>query len=121
MIATRFLPIQDFELYGNWLREQSAETLATYFGIAVSPTFVNSLVDGIVSNPEEHYFDIPIRILDNEGNTIVSFILKQTTLLGVSNFDLNYTSNSPNVSTFSLTFVSNYIDIVLNATRSSLS
>jgi RimJ/RimL family protein N-acetyltransferase len=56
MIATRFLPIQDFELYGNWLREQSAETLATYFGIAVSPTFINSLVDGIASNPEEHYF-----------------------------------------------------------------
>lgn len=72
------------------------------------------------ANPEQHYFDIPIRILDNEGNTIVSFILKQTTLLGVSNFDLNYTSNSPSVSTFNLTFVANYIDIVLNATRSSL-
>ena len=56
MLATRFLPKQDFHLYGDWLREQSGETLATYFGIAVSPTFINSLLDGILSNPEEHYF-----------------------------------------------------------------
>lgn len=56
MLATRFLPMQDFALYGDWLREQSAETLATYFGIAVGPTFINSLIDGVVSNPEEHYF-----------------------------------------------------------------
>jgi GNAT superfamily N-acetyltransferase len=56
MLATRFLPIQDFELYGDWLREQTEETLATYFGIAVGPTFINSLLDGILSNPEEHYF-----------------------------------------------------------------
>ena len=56
MLATHFLPIQDFEQYGAWLRKQSADTLATYFGIAVSPTFINSLVDGILSNPEEHYF-----------------------------------------------------------------
>jgi GNAT superfamily N-acetyltransferase len=48
--------MQDFALYGDWLREQSAETLATYFGIAVGPTFINSLIDGVVSNPEEHYF-----------------------------------------------------------------
>ena len=56
MLATRFLPIQDFSLYGDWLREQSADTLATYFGITVSPTFINSLIDGILSNPDEHYF-----------------------------------------------------------------
>lgn len=56
MITTRFLAIQDFELYGDWLRQQSPETLRDYFGINVSPTFINSLMDGILSNPEEHYF-----------------------------------------------------------------
>lgn len=61
MLATRFLPIQDFYLYGSWLREQSPETLATYFGIAVSETFLNSLLDGILSNPEEHYFLVATR------------------------------------------------------------
>ena len=56
MISTRFLDIDHYELYGSWLREQSEETLATYFGIAVNLTYINHVVDGIVSNPEEHYF-----------------------------------------------------------------
>lgn len=61
MLATQFLPIQDFHRYGDWLREQTPETLAMYFGIATGPTFINSLIDGIVSNPEEHYFLIATR------------------------------------------------------------
>jgi RimJ/RimL family protein N-acetyltransferase len=56
MLATRFLAINEFELYGDWLREQSTETLSMYFGIPVNSTFINSLVDGILSNPDEHYF-----------------------------------------------------------------
>lgn len=69
MLATRFLPIHEFEQYGTWLREQSAESLATYFGIAVSPTFINSLLDGILSNPEEHYF-----LIATQGNKWVGVI-----------------------------------------------
>ena len=56
MITTRFLSIDHYELYGSWLREQSEETLTTYFGIAVSSTYINHLIDSIVGNPEEHYF-----------------------------------------------------------------
>jgi GNAT superfamily N-acetyltransferase len=56
MISTRFLSIDDHELYGSWLREQSEETLATYFGIAVNDTYIAHLVDGIACNPEEHHF-----------------------------------------------------------------
>jgi RimJ/RimL family protein N-acetyltransferase len=56
MISTQFLGTTNYELYGSWLREQSPETLTTYFGIAVNDTYINHLVDGIVSNPEEHYF-----------------------------------------------------------------
>ena len=48
--------MHDFHLYGDWLREKSPETLVTYFGITISSTFINSLIDGILSNPEEHYF-----------------------------------------------------------------
>jgi RimJ/RimL family protein N-acetyltransferase len=69
MIATRFLAIHEFHLYGDWLREQSADTLATYFGIAVSPTFINSLLDGILSNPEEHYF-----LIATKGDTWIGVI-----------------------------------------------
>jgi RimJ/RimL family protein N-acetyltransferase len=56
MISTRFLSIADFELYGSWLREQSEETLTSYFGIAVNETYITQLIDGIISNPEEHHF-----------------------------------------------------------------
>ena len=56
MLATHFLPMHEFDRYGDWLREQTPESLAIYFGIATSPTFINSLIDGILSNPEEHYF-----------------------------------------------------------------
>ena len=56
MISTRFLGIDDYELYGSWLSEQTQETLRTYFGIAVNATYINHLVDGIISNPEEHHF-----------------------------------------------------------------
>jgi GNAT superfamily N-acetyltransferase len=61
MISTRFLSITDYELYGSWLREQSEETLATYSGIAVSDPYINHLVDGILSNPEEHYFLVAVQ------------------------------------------------------------
>ena len=56
MVATRFIPAKDFHLYGDWLRKQSPETLANYFGVAVSPEFITNLVDRILSNSDEHYF-----------------------------------------------------------------
>jgi len=61
MISTRFLGIDDYELYGSWLREQSEETLATYFGVAVNATYITHVVDGIISNPEEHYFLVAVQ------------------------------------------------------------
>jgi GNAT superfamily N-acetyltransferase len=61
MISTRFLSINDYELYGSWLREQTEETLTTYFGIAVTDTYIAHLVDSIVSNPEEHYFLVAVQ------------------------------------------------------------
>lgn len=61
MITTRFLPIRDFYRYGDWLREQSAETLAQYFGIAVGPEFITNLIDRILSDPKKHYFLVATR------------------------------------------------------------
>ena len=56
MITTRFLSINEYELYGDWLRSQSSETLSEYFGIVVSDDFVGLLINRIINNPEEHYF-----------------------------------------------------------------
>lgn len=56
MLATHFLPSHNFHLYGDWLREQSSDTLATYFGVAVSPVFINNLIERILANPDTHHF-----------------------------------------------------------------
>jgi RimJ/RimL family protein N-acetyltransferase len=69
MISTRFLGVDDHELYGSWLREQSEETLTTYFGIAVNDTYITHLIDGIASNPEEHHF-----LIATQGTTWVGVI-----------------------------------------------
>jgi GNAT superfamily N-acetyltransferase len=69
MISTRFLSIDQYELYGSWLREQSEETLTTYFGIAVSTTYITHLIDSIVSNPEEHHF-----LIATQGATWVGVV-----------------------------------------------
>jgi GNAT superfamily N-acetyltransferase len=61
MLATHFLPMRDFKKYGDWLREQSEDTLAMYFGVATSPDFITNLVDRILSNPDEHYFLVATR------------------------------------------------------------
>lgn len=56
MLATRFLTQKEFPLYKDWLAEQSAETLATYFGVATSEAFIDSLLEKIERNPDNHYF-----------------------------------------------------------------
>jgi RimJ/RimL family protein N-acetyltransferase len=56
MIATKFLTTKDFKLYRTWLNERSMDSLALYFGVATSESFINSVVDKIVANPDNHYF-----------------------------------------------------------------
>lgn len=56
MIATRFLAPNELPQYGDWLREQSVETLALYFGIVVGNEYIDSLVGNILANPEQHHF-----------------------------------------------------------------
>lgn len=56
MIATRFLRSTEFSQYGDWLRKQSVETLALYFGVVVGDDYIDSLVARILANPEQHHF-----------------------------------------------------------------
>jgi GNAT superfamily N-acetyltransferase len=56
MLATRFLTEKEYPLYKDWLLSKSSDTLATYFGIAVSDAFINTLIDKILADPEKHYF-----------------------------------------------------------------
>jgi len=57
--------------------------------------------------------DLPVRIMDNEGNIITSVIFKEVTISSFSEIELNYTSNNPTFAAFSMGIRYNYLDIVL--------
>ena len=59
--------------------------------------------------------NLPVRIMDSEGNIVVSVTFKEVTLTSFSEFDLNYTSNSNQDATFNVGFKANYIDIVFES------
>lgn len=57
--------------------------------------------------------DFPLRILDNEGNIMISIIFKEVLISNISSLAMNSVQYDPDVNIFSLAFSSNYIDIDL--------
>lgn len=68
-------------------------------------------------NPQLFIEDLPMRILDSEGNIVVSCTYQEVVLTSFSNLDLNYVSNSPQPTIFTIGFRYNYLDIKLEANR----
>jgi hypothetical protein len=58
---------------------------------------------------------LPLRIMDNEGNIVMSVTFQEVLFTSFSELELNYTNNNPTYSSFNLGFKCNYIDIVLEA------
>ncbi|CAB4138213.1 WecD Histone acetyltransferase HPA2 and related acetyltransferases [uncultured Caudovirales phage] len=56
MITTRFLPRNEYSMYGDWLLRQDPDTLRNYFGVAITPGFVRNLVDRVEFSPGKHQF-----------------------------------------------------------------
>jgi GNAT superfamily N-acetyltransferase len=61
MIATRFLAPSEYGLYRTWLKSQDHDTIDTYFGITTGEAYIDHVVDGIVSNVDEHNFLVAYR------------------------------------------------------------
>lgn len=74
------------------------ETILDYLDLKNSRVFIQNL---------------PLRILNNNGEIISSIIYKEITLTSMTSIDLNYTQNSPSVYTFSVGFKCNYMDLEL--------
>jgi len=66
-------------------------------------------------NPDLFIQDLPLRVMDNEGNIVTSVSFQGVTLTSFSEIELAYTSNAPQASSFNVGFKCNYIDIVLEA------
>ncbi len=55
--------------------------------------------------------DLPLRILDGEGNIVASVTFKQSIFTSFTELSLNYTQNNPQFESFKMGFKCNYIDI----------
>jgi GNAT superfamily N-acetyltransferase len=55
-----FLPRGEYDMYGDWLLRQDADTLKNYFGITATPGFVRDLVDRVSMSPGKHQFLIAL-------------------------------------------------------------
>ena len=51
-----FLPRDKYDMYGDWLLRQDAETLKNYFGITATPGFIRELVDRVAMSLGKHQF-----------------------------------------------------------------
>jgi GNAT superfamily N-acetyltransferase len=60
MITTMFLLRGEYDMYGDWLLRQDAETLKNYFGITTTPGFIRNLVDRVALSPGKHQFLIAL-------------------------------------------------------------
>jgi RimJ/RimL family protein N-acetyltransferase len=56
MITTRFLPVEEYKNFKNWLEMQDEETRQLYFGVAGSQHVVEELMKRVLASPESHYF-----------------------------------------------------------------
>lgn len=115
---------------GKKVNYKSGTPIQNMFSSDMTITFRN--VDGFINyfimldtilyflnfiNPQLFIQDLPMRIMDSEGNIVVSVTYQEVTLTGFSNLELNYTSNAPTPTTFTMGFKFNYLDIKLQANR----
>ena len=64
-------------------------------------------------NPEQYLPDFRLLLLDNEGIVMSSILLQQPTVTSLSELQLNYSSTTPQFSTFSVGFRCNYVNLKL--------
>jgi hypothetical protein len=105
-------PIQNLFSQGFQVTFRMAEGFINYF--VMLETMLTHLN---FKNPELFVVNLPLQILDNNGNVITSVQFKGVTLAGLSELSLNYTQNAPSVTTFTASFNYNYLSIDLEMAR----
>jgi GNAT superfamily N-acetyltransferase len=56
MVTTEFLTVKEYPKFGDWLMIQDEETRQLYFGVAGSQYVIESLMNRVVANPDNHFF-----------------------------------------------------------------
>jgi len=65
------------------------------------------------NNPDQVLPDLTLRLLDHEGIIMSTVAFQQPIYTSLSEAQLNYSSTTPQFSTFSVGFRCNYVDIKL--------
>jgi hypothetical protein len=100
-------PIQDLFSRDFSINFKMADGFVNYF------ILLDTVLDFLnFENPQLFIQDLPLRIMDNEGNVLFSLTFQEVIFSSLNNIDLSYTNNSPNFTAFTLGFRCNYIDIV---------
>ena len=56
MITTRFLAYSEYIEYADWMKSQDTDSRQLYFGMGISDTAIDDLVNKIIKNRHDHYF-----------------------------------------------------------------
>ena len=69
MITTEFLSQDQLPEYGSWLKAQDPQTLHLYFGCAISPDSIDSLMQQFSSKPRDNHY-LVAKVDSNWAGTI---------------------------------------------------
>jgi hypothetical protein len=103
-------PIQDLFSKDFTINFKNTDGFINYF------IMLDTVLDFLnFENPQVRIPALPLRIMDNEGNVVVSVTFLEVIFSSFSNMDLNYSNNNATPQSFSVGFKCNYIDIVLES------
>ncbi len=105
-------PIQNMFSQGFSVSFRAAEGFTNYF------IMLETMLEHLnFKNPEPFMGNLPLQILDNNGNVITTVQFKGVTVSSLSELSLNYTQNAPTATAFSAGFNYNYLSIDLEMAR----
>lgn len=102
-------PIQNMFSQGFNVTFRMAEGFINYF------VMLETMLEHLnFKNPNLFVENLPLQILDNNGNVVVTAKFKGVTIASLSELTLNYTQNNPTATSFSAGFNYNYLSLDLN-------
>ncbi len=105
-------PIQNMFSQGFNVSFRMAEGFINYF------VMLETLLEHLnFKNRDLFVENLPLQVLDNNGNVISTIQFKGVTINSLSELNLNYTQNTPQVTNFTIGFNYNYLTIDLEMSR----
>jgi hypothetical protein len=116
--------VEQIRNFGKKISYKSSTNVQDLFSHDFSIGFKN--VDGFINyfimldtildfinfaNPEVFLMNLPLRIMDSQGGIVASVVFQEVLFTSFGEIELNYTSNNPQFSAFSVGFKCNYLDI----------